>query len=122
MPNGGYHRYGEPHNWQTKPHSYRFTWTDGYYIWQNRCQPSPVCSDDSEEAVENKTDYWVDYFRKEIISSLKEYRLLPRKLHTTNIISRIARFLGTIFNILSDDVIASSTRPGSALPGLPFAV
>ena len=79
-------------------------------------------SDDSEETIEHKTDYWTDYFRIEIVVSLKEYRLLPKKLHTHNIISRIAKFLGTIFNILSDDVVASSTRPGSALPGLPFAV
>lgn len=121
MPNGGYWPHG-PINAHNRPYNYRFTWTDGFYIWENRCQPSPVCSDDSEEAVENKTDYWVDYFRKEIITSLKEYRLLPRKLRTHKVISRIASFLGTKFDILSDDVIASSTPPGSALPGLPPAV
>ena len=108
MPNGGH----GPIDCFNRPYNYRFTWTDGYYTWQNCCQPSPVCSDDSEEAVNHKTDYWIDYFRKEIVASLKEYRLLPRKLHTTNVISRIARFLGTKFDILSDDVIASSTLPG----------
>ena len=119
MPNGGP---GPLTNRFNRFYSYRYTWYDGYYTWQNCRQPSPVGSDDSEETIEHKTDYWTDYFRIEIVVSLKEYRLLPKKLHTHNIISRIAKFLGTIFNILSDDVIASSTRPGSALPGLPFAV
>ena len=103
-------------------YSYRFQWHDGYYLWQNCRQPSPYGAHDDEESVEHKEMYWVDYFKIETIVSIKERRLLPKKLHTHKIIEPIARFLGTVFDVFSDDVIASSTLPGSALPGRPFAV
>ena len=118
MPNGG----PGPINRFNRYYSYRFQWSDGYYTWRNCRTPSPYGSDDSEEAVENKSMYWTDFFKTEIIASIKERRLLPRKLQTHKVMSTIAQFLGTVFNVFSDDVIASSTLPGSALPGQSFAV
>ena len=118
MPNGG----PGPINRFNKYYSYRFEWSDGYYTWQNCTRPSPANSSDSEEAVEHKEKYWKDYFRTEICASLRHRRLLPWKLLTHNIYTRIADFLGTMFNIWSDDVEHSSTLPGSALPGSTTAV
>ena len=118
MPNGG----PGPITRFNRYYNYRYTWTDGYYTWHNCDRPSPVGSSDSEEAIEHKTMYWTDYFRIEIVASLRERRLLPRSMLTHNIVQRIAKFLGTVFNVLSEDVISSSTLPGSSLPGTSFAV
>ena len=117
MPNGqpGVSRF-------SRYYSYRFTWSDGDYVWQNGIQPSPVASSDSEEEVEHKTAYWADYFKIEICVSLRERRLLPKELFTYKITATIAEFLGTIFDARSHDVEVSSTPPGSALPGLSSAV
>ena len=102
MPNGGYHP-GVPINWQNKPYSYRFSWTDGYYVWRNESQPSPYGSSDSEEAVENKRAYWTDFLLTEIRVSIKERRLLPTKiLRRHKVVSRIVEFLGTNYDILVD--------------------
>ena len=119
MPNGGP---GPLANRFNRYYSYRYTWNDGYYEWHNCTRPSPYGSDDDMETVEHKSTYWQDYLLTEIRVSLRERRLLPRSMFTHKIITRISEYLGTIFNIFAEDVLESSTLPGSALPGSTFAV
>ena len=98
-------------------YGYRFTWYDGEYTWQNGNPPSPIGSSSSEEEVDHKKAYWADYFLSEIRVSLKERRLLPKELCTHHVVTRIAEFLGTVYDVYSEDVVASSTPPGSSAPG-----
>ena len=116
MPNGGWHP-GVPLNWQNKPYSYRFSWTDGYYVWRNETPPSPCGSDDSIDAVYHKSNYWNDYFLTELRVSIKERRLLPKKVFKSvshhKIVSKVAEFLGVDFDIFSDDILDTSRVPGT---------
>ena len=109
MPNGG----PGPINRFKHYYSYRYRWSDGYYVWENCTPPSPIASSDSEDEVWNKELYWNEYLLAETRVSIQKRRLLPRALFHYKILTPIAEFLGTDFDARNELAVAMSRPPGA---------